>query len=278
MLCFVFCESWPGLPIKVQYQYKCVKSAVIKESINKILYENTIRWTKSLFHQHKREEKSFAWIHTDFTSSISQQLNAASQCWLPTLGSINLACRLLLDFYSISVSFMSQTVTPGPGAELYSQFCRPASLVASVSGTAMNSEPPERKASWGASLGQLNRLLPHGGPLILNFGPLLGPLEPSMVSPLCGGPGFSGQAGRSTVTLDFISNVAESECRVSSGFSSPSIEDSMAMVGVALVLYGLIKFASWTFISSGKRSAKSWVLKILNICQFKKSEMCINVL
>ncbi|XP_034561631.1 TAP binding protein (tapasin), tandem duplicate 1 [Notolabrus celidotus] len=35
------------------------------------------------------------------------------------------------------------------------------------------------------------------------------------------------------------------------GFSAPSIEDSMAMVGVALVLYGLIKFVSWTFISSG---------------------------
>ncbi|XP_075907665.1 TAP binding protein (tapasin), tandem duplicate 1 [Nelusetta ayraudi] len=34
------------------------------------------------------------------------------------------------------------------------------------------------------------------------------------------------------------------------GFSSPSIEDSMAMVGVALVLYGLIKFVSWTFTSS----------------------------
>ncbi|XP_047195335.1 tapasin [Hippoglossus stenolepis] len=35
------------------------------------------------------------------------------------------------------------------------------------------------------------------------------------------------------------------------GFGSPSIEDSMAMVGVALVLYGLIKFVSWTFSSSG---------------------------
>ncbi|XP_068189814.1 tapasin-like isoform X2 [Antennarius striatus] len=33
-------------------------------------------------------------------------------------------------------------------------------------------------------------------------------------------------------------------------FSTPSIEDSMAMVGVALVLYGLIKFISWTFTSS----------------------------
>ncbi|XP_071357309.1 TAP binding protein (tapasin), tandem duplicate 1 isoform X2 [Trachinotus anak] len=31
------------------------------------------------------------------------------------------------------------------------------------------------------------------------------------------------------------------------GFSTPSIEDSMAMVGVALVLYGLIKLVSWTF-------------------------------
>ncbi|XP_023250647.1 tapasin-like [Seriola lalandi dorsalis] len=39
------------------------------------------------------------------------------------------------------------------------------------------------------------------------------------------------------------------------GFSTPSIEDSMAMVGVALVLYGLIKFVSWTFISSGSDEA-----------------------
>uniref|UniRef100_A0A8C6WUJ7 TAP binding protein (tapasin), tandem duplicate 2 n=1 Tax=Neogobius melanostomus TaxID=47308 RepID=A0A8C6WUJ7_9GOBI len=36
------------------------------------------------------------------------------------------------------------------------------------------------------------------------------------------------------------------------GFSTPSIEDSMAMVGVALVLYGLIKFVSWTFTGSGE--------------------------
>uniref|UniRef100_A0A3Q1GN43 Ig-like domain-containing protein n=1 Tax=Acanthochromis polyacanthus TaxID=80966 RepID=A0A3Q1GN43_9TELE len=40
------------------------------------------------------------------------------------------------------------------------------------------------------------------------------------------------------------------------GFSTPSIEDSMAMVGVALVLYGLIKFASWTFSSSGSTNGK----------------------
>ncbi|XP_062414308.1 tapasin-like [Pungitius pungitius] len=39
------------------------------------------------------------------------------------------------------------------------------------------------------------------------------------------------------------------------GFSSPSIEDSMAMVGVALVLYGLIKFVSWTVTSSGSDEA-----------------------
>ncbi|KAM4539778.1 TAP binding protein (tapasin), tandem duplicate 1 [Odontesthes bonariensis] len=39
------------------------------------------------------------------------------------------------------------------------------------------------------------------------------------------------------------------------GFSGPSIEDSMAMVGVALVLYGLIKLVSWTFISSGSDTA-----------------------
>ncbi|XP_056154137.1 TAP binding protein (tapasin), tandem duplicate 1 [Lampris incognitus] len=41
------------------------------------------------------------------------------------------------------------------------------------------------------------------------------------------------------------------------GFSSPSIEDSMGMVGVALVLYGLIKFLSWTFTSSGSDEADS---------------------
>lgn len=39
------------------------------------------------------------------------------------------------------------------------------------------------------------------------------------------------------------------------GFSAPSIEDSMAMVGVALVLYGLIKFVSWGFTSSGSDEA-----------------------
>ncbi|XP_034016873.1 tapasin-like [Thalassophryne amazonica] len=44
--------------------------------------------------------------------------------------------------------------------------------------------------------------------------------------------------GRAAVTLNVI------------GFGVPSIEDSMALVGVALVLYGLIKFVSWTFSSS----------------------------
>lgn len=39
------------------------------------------------------------------------------------------------------------------------------------------------------------------------------------------------------------------------GFSAPSIEDSMAMVGVALVLYGLIKFISWSFVGSGSSEA-----------------------
>ncbi|KAM9838563.1 tapasin-like [Aulostomus maculatus] len=52
-----------------------------------------------------------------------------------------------------------------------------------------------------------------------------------------------GGTRRASVTLNTI------------GFSSPSIEDSMAMVGVALVLYGLIKFLSWTFISSGSDEA-----------------------
>ncbi|XP_053717829.1 tapasin-like [Synchiropus splendidus] len=34
------------------------------------------------------------------------------------------------------------------------------------------------------------------------------------------------------------------------GFSAPSMEDSMAMVGVAILLYGLIKIVSWTFSRS----------------------------
>ncbi|XP_037549180.1 TAP binding protein (tapasin), tandem duplicate 1 [Nematolebias whitei] len=49
----------------------------------------------------------------------------------------------------------------------------------------------------------------------------------------------AGGTRRASMTLSII------------GFSSPSIEDSMAMVGVALVLYGLIKFVSWTFTGSG---------------------------
>ncbi|XP_054619965.1 TAP binding protein (tapasin), tandem duplicate 1 [Dunckerocampus dactyliophorus] len=53
----------------------------------------------------------------------------------------------------------------------------------------------------------------------------------------------SGGTRRASVTLRII------------GFSTPSIEDSMAMVGVALVLYGLIKFVSWTFIPSGSSEA-----------------------
>ncbi|KAM3858528.1 TAP binding protein (tapasin), tandem duplicate 1 [Diretmus argenteus] len=40
------------------------------------------------------------------------------------------------------------------------------------------------------------------------------------------------------------------------GFSTPSMEDSMAMVGVALVLYGLIKLVSWTFTSSGSNNTE----------------------
>lgn len=46
-----------------------------------------------------------------------------------------------------------------------------------------------------------------------------------------------------------------------SGFSTPTIEDSMAMVGVALVLYGLIKFISWTFTSSGSKLSRNTILK-----------------
>lgn len=39
--------------------------------------------------------------------------------------------------------------------------------------------------------------------------------------------------------------------------STPSIEDSMAMVGVALVLYGLIKLVSWTVSGPGMNSDHS---------------------
>ncbi|XP_014870893.1 TAP binding protein (tapasin), tandem duplicate 1 isoform X1 [Poecilia latipinna] len=53
----------------------------------------------------------------------------------------------------------------------------------------------------------------------------------------------AGGTRRASVTLNVI------------GFSSPSIEDSMAMVGVALVLYGLIKFVSWSFTGLGSNKA-----------------------
>lgn len=53
----------------------------------------------------------------------------------------------------------------------------------------------------------------------------------------------AGGTRRASVTLNVI------------GFSSPSIEDSMAMVGVALVLYGFIKFVSWTFTGSASNTA-----------------------
>lgn len=41
------------------------------------------------------------------------------------------------------------------------------------------------------------------------------------------------------------------------GFGTPTIEDSMAMVGVALVLYLLIKIVSWIFTSSGIKLPRS---------------------
>ncbi|CAN9500063.1 unnamed protein product [Ophioblennius macclurei] len=52
-----------------------------------------------------------------------------------------------------------------------------------------------------------------------------------------------GRTARTNVTLSVI------------GLTSPSIEDSMAMVGVALVLYGLIKLVWWIFISSDSADA-----------------------
>lgn len=44
-----------------------------------------------------------------------------------------------------------------------------------------------------------------------------------------------------------------SESLTVTGLTSPSIEDSMAMVGVALLLYGLIHFGWWTFSSSEQK-------------------------
>uniref|UniRef100_A0AAQ4S6P7 Ig-like domain-containing protein n=1 Tax=Gasterosteus aculeatus aculeatus TaxID=481459 RepID=A0AAQ4S6P7_GASAC len=58
-----------------------------------------------------------------------------------------------------------------------------------------------------------------------------------------------------TVYLPYLVAQVTMELQVV-GFSSPSIEDSMAMVGVALVLYGLIKFASWTVTSSGNKGRR----------------------
>lgn len=52
--------------------------------------------------------------------------------------------------------------------------------------------------------------------------------------------GHLGGPRRASVTLNVV------------GVSSPSIEDSMAMVGVALALYGLIQLVSWSFSSSGE--------------------------
>lgn len=41
------------------------------------------------------------------------------------------------------------------------------------------------------------------------------------------------------------------------GFSAPTIEDSMAMVGVALVLYLFLKVISWIFTSSGIKEPRN---------------------
>uniref|UniRef100_A0A3Q3WSF1 Ig-like domain-containing protein n=1 Tax=Mola mola TaxID=94237 RepID=A0A3Q3WSF1_MOLML len=50
------------------------------------------------------------------------------------------------------------------------------------------------------------------------------------------------------------------------GFSTPTIEDSMAMVGVALALYGLIKFVSWTLTSSGRKQSRNSDHKNCIVC------------
>lgn len=72
-----------------------------------------------------------------------------------------------------------------------------------------------------------------------------------------------------------------------SGVNGPSIEDSMAMVAVALGLYGLIKIVSWTF-SSGNynrfelRYTKKYVEAVKLQCEFGSFELiwilCVNLM
>uniref|UniRef100_A0A3Q0RCH6 TAP binding protein (tapasin), tandem duplicate 1 n=1 Tax=Amphilophus citrinellus TaxID=61819 RepID=A0A3Q0RCH6_AMPCI len=88
------------------------------------------------------------------------------------------------------------------------------------------------RQAWDGTFSQSSRLELHTSKLDLGRGG-----EVTCVAVHAGG------TRRTSVTLNVI------------GFSSPSIEDSMAMVGVALVLYGLIKFVSWTFSSSGSDEA-----------------------
>lgn len=88
------------------------------------------------------------------------------------------------------------------------------------------------KQAWDGTFSQSSRLELHTSKLDLGRGG-----EVTCVAVHAGG------TRRTGVTLNVV------------GFSSPSIEDSMAMVGVALVLYGLIKFVSWTFSSSGSDEA-----------------------
>lgn len=62
----------------------------------------------------------------------------------------------------------------------------------------------------------------------------------------------SGRGGELRCVVEHPGGTRQSSVALSVvGFSAPTIEDSMAMVGVALVLYGLIKFVSWTFAASG---------------------------
>uniref|UniRef100_A0A9J8CBX1 Ig-like domain-containing protein n=1 Tax=Cyprinus carpio carpio TaxID=630221 RepID=A0A9J8CBX1_CYPCA len=63
------------------------------------------------------------------------------------------------------------------------------------------------------------------------------------------------------------------------GVSAPSIEDSMAMVAVALVLYGLIKFLSWTLSSSDSSETESKD-KVNNVyfCPTSKFSKVLNVI
>ncbi|XP_029961835.1 tapasin-like [Salarias fasciatus] len=88
------------------------------------------------------------------------------------------------------------------------------------------------RQAWDGTYSQSSRLELHTSQLDLGKG---GELMCVAVHP--------GGTARASVNLSVI------------GFSSPSIEDSMAMVGVALLIFGLIKVVWWTVSGSGSADA-----------------------